>query len=96
MLSPSSLLKIEQRHRPHRVLMHAVDRIALDDASIAGIVVPPPLPGRPLKLTDTRRARFGRAQCSLIVARRVQTSESLDWVNLICVATDVGAQASAG
>ena len=64
---PAGLGEVEQRHRRHRVLVHGVDGVALDHRAGAGVVVPPPLPGRPLQLADVgrrtarlRRARRGR------------------------------------
>ena len=48
----AGLGEVEQRHRCHRVLVHAVDGIALDHPAGAGVVVPPPLAGRALQPAD--------------------------------------------
>src|SRR5690554_901353 len=59
----ASLAQIKQRHWTHRVLVDAVDWIALNDRSVAGVIVPPPLALRPLKPTNRAATRIRSCQC---------------------------------
>ena len=56
------ILQVEERHRRHRVLVHGVDRVALEHLAGAMVVVPPPLPRRPLGVAHVVAARRGRRE----------------------------------
>ena len=61
---PAALEQVEERHRGHCVLVHAVDGVALDDRAVADVVVPPPLARRPCSSQILAAQRFAASSAS--------------------------------
>ncbi len=82
--------QVEERHRRHGVLVHAVDGILLDDRSVARVVVPPPLAAVALQGAETVGASPGRAERFGVSHQGCMSRERLDGVRLIAETADVG------
>ena len=93
---PARLLQVEERHRGHRVLVHAVDRVTLDDRAGPHVVVPPPLTCGALPVDDHRGAPVRRVQRAPIARGPPVPGERLDGIDLVGEACDVGAEPAEG
>ena len=88
---PACVGEVEQRHRGHRVLMDAVDRVALDDITRPRVVVPPPLARVALGCADTSCDGGRGLECLGVVRALVQPCECLDGIDLVGEAADMRA-----
>src|ERR1700760_3361860 len=88
---PACVGEVEKRHRGHRVLMDAVDRVALDNITRPRVVVPPPLARIALGCADTSCDGGRGLECLGVVRAPVQTCECLDGIDLVSEAPDMRA-----
>ena len=89
----AGLEQVEECHRAHRVLVHAVDGEALDDGAVAGVVVPPPLALLALERADLRGRPVRDLQPVGATGVRRGAGERLDRVHLVREAAHVRAPA---
>ncbi len=87
----ASVGQIHERHRRHRVLMDAVDRIILHDRAGTRVVMPRPLSSLPLRRTDRGRYLGSDRQRLRIVRAGVQAGQRLQRVHLVSERTHVRA-----
>ena len=89
MIWTAGLVKLKKAHWSHRILMHGIHRIALDHGTLPHIIMPPPLPFRPLKPHDLIGALRRNFQRDCISRCRIIARQGLNRVDLICKTPDV-------